>query len=79
MKVKVTAARSGMLALKLNLGVFALAAVFAASTVRAAEKPILIGEISSYSALPVGAEAYRKGWQLAVEEINQAGCARPAA
>jgi branched-chain amino acid transport system substrate-binding protein len=61
------------LALKFSLGLFALAAAVAAVPARAAEKPILIGEISSYSALPVGAEAYRKGWQLAVEQINQAG------
>lgn len=34
---------------------------------------IRIGEISSYSALPQGTEGYRKGWQLAVEEINASG------
>jgi branched-chain amino acid transport system substrate-binding protein len=34
---------------------------------------IKIGEINSYSALPSFTEPYRKGWQLAVEEINAAG------
>ncbi|MGY4369819.1 ABC-type branched-subunit amino acid transport system substrate-binding protein [Bradyrhizobium sp. LB1.3] len=34
---------------------------------------IKIGEINSYSLLPAFTEPYRKGWQLAVEEINAAG------
>nr|WP_245396294.1 ABC transporter substrate-binding protein [Jiella sonneratiae] len=34
---------------------------------------IKIGEINSYSALPAFTEPYRKGWQLAVEEINASG------
>src|SRR4026209_2756943 len=34
---------------------------------------IMIGEINSYSLLPAFTEPYRKGWQLAVEEINAAG------
>ena len=40
--------------------------------VRAADE-IKIGEINSYSLLPAFTEPYRKGWQLAVEEINAAG------
>ncbi|MEO8008153.1 MAG: ABC transporter substrate-binding protein [Betaproteobacteria bacterium] len=39
----------------------------------AAQKPILIGEISSYSTVPAFTVPYRNGWQLAVEEINAAG------
>ncbi len=35
--------------------------------------PIKIGEISSYSALPVGTRGYRQGWQLALDEINAKG------
>jgi branched-chain amino acid transport system substrate-binding protein len=35
--------------------------------------PVRIGEISSYSALPQGTEGYRKGWQLAVEQVNAGG------
>ena len=38
-----------------------------------AEKPILIGEISSYSTVPAFTLPYRNGWELAVEEINAAG------
>src|SRR3978361_1009081 len=34
---------------------------------------IKIGEINSYSLLPAFTEPYRKGWQLAGEEINAAG------
>ena len=34
---------------------------------------IKIGEINSYSLLPAFTEPYRKGWQLAVEQINAAG------
>ena len=33
---------------------------------------IKIGEINSYSLLPAFTEPYRKGWQLAVEEVNAA-------
>ncbi len=38
-----------------------------------AEDTIKIGEINSYSGLPAFTEPYRKGWQLALEEINAAG------
>ena len=38
-----------------------------------ARLPIRIGEINSYSAIPQFTQPYRQGWQLAVEEINQAG------
>src|SRR5690348_11043987 len=38
-----------------------------------AQKPILIGEISSYSTVPAFTLPYRNGWELAVEEINAAG------
>jgi branched-chain amino acid transport system substrate-binding protein len=41
-------------------------ASFAANTIK-------IGEINSYSGLPAFTEPYRKGWQLALEEINAAG------
>ncbi len=36
-------------------------------------KPILVGEISSYSTVPAFTVPYRNGWQMAVEEINAAG------
>ena len=35
--------------------------------------PIKIGEINSYSAIPQFTMPYKKGWQLAVEEINAKG------
>ena len=35
-----------------------------------AQSEIRIGEINSYSLLPAFTEPYRKGWQLAVEEVN---------
>jgi branched-chain amino acid transport system substrate-binding protein len=38
-----------------------------------AQAEIKIGEINSYSLLPAFTEPYRKGWQLAVEEINAGG------
>jgi branched-chain amino acid transport system substrate-binding protein len=50
----------------------AIAAAGMANTARA-EDVIKIGEINSYSLLPAFTEPYRKGWQLAVEEINAAG------
>jgi branched-chain amino acid transport system substrate-binding protein len=50
-------------------------AVVLAGAVNAAmaQSEIKIGEINSYSLLPAFTEPYRKGWQLAVEEINSAG------
>ncbi len=35
--------------------------------------PIRIGDISSYSALPIGTRGYRQGWELAQDEINGRG------
>ncbi|MDR3469099.1 MAG: ABC transporter substrate-binding protein [Xanthobacteraceae bacterium] len=59
---------------KISLVTAALAAALSAGTTSAlAQAEIKIGEINSYSALPSFTEPYRKGWQLAVEEINAAG------
>ncbi|MCE2969247.1 MAG: ABC transporter substrate-binding protein [Burkholderiales bacterium] len=44
----------------------------AAPLARAQAKPIRIGEINSYSAIPQFLAPYRLGWQLAVEEVNAA-------
>jgi branched-chain amino acid transport system substrate-binding protein len=56
------------------VGVAALAASgLAGGSAALAEDPIKIGEINSYTALPAFTEPYRKGWQLALEEINAAG------
>ncbi|MCB8838684.1 ABC transporter substrate-binding protein [Aurantimonas sp. VKM B-3413] len=62
----------------MNTLALALAAGLAASAALGLSKPavadeIKIGEINSYSRLPAFTEPYRKGWQLAVEEINAAG------
>jgi branched-chain amino acid transport system substrate-binding protein len=45
----------------------------AAALPAAAQEPIRIGEISSYSTVPAFTVPYRNGWQLAVEEVNAAG------
>jgi branched-chain amino acid transport system substrate-binding protein len=50
-----------------------LALALGAMPAAAQQGPIRIGEISPYSALPQGTEGYRKGWQLALEQINGAG------
>jgi branched-chain amino acid transport system substrate-binding protein len=58
---------------KLFLGV-GLAIIFGGMAHSAmAQSEIKIGEINSYSLLPAFTDPYRKGWQLAVEEINAAG------
>ena len=51
------------------------AALLALALVRtaAAQAPIKIGEINSYKVFPAFLEPYKKGWQLAVEEVNAAG------
>lgn len=36
-------------------------------------EPIKVGEINSYTGAPAFTEPYKKGWQLALEEINAAG------
>ena len=38
-----------------------------------AQDTIKIGEINSYKAQPAFLEPYKKGWELAVEEVNAAG------
>src|SRR3954467_13834221 len=51
----------------------ALAAVWLCGAPARAEDTIKIGEINSYSALPSFTEPYRKGWKMALDEINAAG------
>ena len=50
-----------------------LAAGLAPSFSASAQDTIKIGEINSYSGLPSFTEPYRKGWQLALEQINATG------
>ena len=59
--------RRMLLAASAGLGALALA-----TGVHAAD-PIKIGEINSYSRMPAFTLSYRQGWQLALEEINEAG------
>jgi branched-chain amino acid transport system substrate-binding protein len=59
-----------ILALVANVAV--VAAVALPSSLLAQET-IKIGEINSYKAQPAFLEPYKKGWELAVEEINAAG------
>ncbi|MFG1296101.1 MULTISPECIES: ABC transporter substrate-binding protein [Xanthobacter] len=51
----------------------AFAAVLMASAAARAEGEIKVGEINSYSALPGFTDPYRKGMELALKEINDAG------
>ncbi len=54
-------------------GVTVLAALIGGNSYASAQQTIKIGEINSYSGLPSFTEPYRKGWQLALEQINAAG------
>ncbi len=51
----------------------ALLGLPAATSGRAQSGEVKIGEINSYSALPSFTEPYRKGWQLAVDDVNAHG------
>src|SRR5262249_14104245 len=51
----------------------ATALALGVTSASAQQPPVRIGEISSYSALPQGTDGYKKGWQLAAEQINAAG------
>lgn len=64
--------QSGLLGIVLA-GLAAAAMTTGATTAAFAQAEIKIGEINSYSALPSFTEPYRKGWQLALEEVNAAG------
>ena len=48
-------------------------AALAASLPALAQDTIKIGELNSYKAQPAFLEPYKKGWELAVEEVNAAG------
>ncbi len=52
---------------------FALAAVSAGAAQAQSQQPIRIGELNSYKAQPAFLEPYKKGWELALEEINAEG------
>ncbi len=48
-------------------------ALASACTITAAAQPIRLGELNSYKTFPAFLEPYRKGMELALEEINAAG------
>lgn len=49
------------------------ATILGAALPAAAAEPIKIGEINSYKSQPAFLEPYKKGMQLAIDEINAAG------
>ena len=57
-------------ALRGAIASLAVAAAFAATPAAA---QIRIGELNSYKSQPAFLEPYRKGWELALEEINASG------
>ena len=56
----------------MKFAAFLALALLAGGAAQAADT-IKIGEINSYSGLPSFTEPYRKGWKLALDEINAAG------
>jgi branched-chain amino acid transport system substrate-binding protein len=55
------------------LAASALAVALAAPAAVHAQGTIKIGELNSYKVFPAFLEPYRKGWELALEEVNAAG------
>ncbi len=51
----------------------ALAALGLPAGAALAQDPIRIGEINSYKAQPAFLDPYKKGWELALEQVNAAG------
>jgi branched-chain amino acid transport system substrate-binding protein len=56
---------------KAGFGALALAAALVQPA--AAQEPIKLGELNSYKVFASFLEPYRKGWQLALEEVNSGG------
>lgn len=48
------------------------AAVFSGRA-SAENDPIRLGDVQAYSAVPQGTEPYKKGWEMAVDEVNASG------
>lgn len=59
--------------MKRVLSRIALAAVVALATPAVHAQAVKVGELNSYKAFPAFLEPYKKGWTLAMEEINAAG------
>ena len=58
--------------MKVDQRLLIFAAVLAAAPA-AAQEPVRIGELNSYKTFAGFLEPYRKGWELALEEVNAAG------
>jgi len=56
-----------------SLAVAALGASLATTVPASAQGTIKIGELNSYKAQPAFLEPYKRGWEMAVEDINAAG------
>src|SRR5215510_9174135 len=59
--------------MKLNQRPLLFAAALAFAQAAPAQEPIRIGELNSYKVFAAFLEPYRKGWELAQEEVNAAG------
>ena len=54
------------------------AAGFALAAATVGAQPIRVGELNSYKSQPAFLDPYKKGWELALEEINRGRwCAGP--
>ena len=51
----------------------ALLAAAALASMTAMAQPIKLGELNSYKTFPAFLEPYKKGWQMAIDELNGAG------
>ncbi|MGU3496530.1 ABC transporter substrate-binding protein [Xanthobacteraceae bacterium A53D] len=59
--------------MKKMIGVLLAATLLATGAAKAQQGEIKVGEINSYSALPGFTEPYRKGMELAIKQVNDAG------
>lgn len=59
--------------MKKMIGLALAATLLASGAARAQQSEIKVGEINSYSSLPAFTEPYRKGMELALKQINDAG------
>src|SRR5574339_621 len=55
----------------MKANIVVLAALLAAGSAQA--QTIRVGELNSYKTFPAFLEPYKKGWELALEEINKSG------
>src|SRR5271169_2697638 len=71
----VSAKRSSIMMTARSLGIFAFASALAASFVQmaSAQETIKIGELNSYKTQTAFLDPYKKGWEMAIEEINAKG------